>query len=476
MRRSLLALTLFFIVCSPIQLAAQAVSNFVPVMPCRVADTRWPTGALGGPSLAGGSTRTFPIPSSSCNIPGNATAYSVNVTVVPAAYLGYITIWPAGQPQPGVSNLNDPLGAILANVAIVEAGTNGAINVYATHLTDVVIDINGYFVAQTSSTSTALGTGASNAGIQNTAVGYNTLQLNSGTSNTAVGSYSLSANASGNNNTALGASALFSNALGSANTALGTNSLLNNLVGNDNTAVGFAALDSNATGSSNVAIGATSLWNAVSGGENVAVGVGSLYGATLGSWNIGIGYQAGNAITAGNYNIDIGNNGVSTDSGVIRIGASGSQSSAYVAGIVNSTVSGIEVVVNSNGQLGVQTSSARFKEAIQDMGNASDALMQLRPITFRYHTPDPDGSKPLHYGLLAEEVEKIYPDLVFRDANERPFALAYQELPALLLNEIQKQRRTIEQQQSKIAAQERELDGLSQRLAVLEKLVAAKAK
>jgi hypothetical protein len=247
-------------------------------------------------------------------------------------------------------------------------------------------------------------------------------------------------------------------------------------VGNDNTAVGFSALNANTTGSNNVAIGATSLWNSTSGGNNVAIGMSALSGDTLGSWNVAIGYQAGNNLTSGNYNIDIGNNGVSTDSGVIRIGTSGAQTSAYMAGVINSTVSGVPVLVNSSGQLGVQSSSARFKEDIQDMGDASDALLELRPVVFRYRSSAVSGTSPLQDGLLAEEVEKIYPELVLHDANQQPFALAYQELPALLLNELQKQRRTIEQQKMHIAAQEHQLQDLADRLAVLEKLAATKKK
>ena len=426
--------------------------------------------------MQAGTTRTFPVPSSPCNIPANATAYSVNITLVPPGYVAYVTAWPTGQSQPTVAALNDPLGIILGNSAIVPAGTSGAIDIYATNVTDIVVDVTGYFISPSSSTSTALGTGSSNTGIQNTAIGYNTLQTNTGDSNSAIGSYALSANSSGNNNTALGASALLQNALGSSNTAVGTDALSNTVVGNDNTGLGFAALDSNSTGSNNVAVGASTLWNAVSGGNNVAVGTSSLFADTLGSWNIAIGYQAGYAITNGNYNIDIGSNGTSSDSGVIRIGASGSQATTYIAGIVNTTVSGAPVVINSNGQLGTQTSSARFKEQIEDMGEASDALFKLRPVVFRYRSGAVDLPSSLQYGLIAEEVEKVYPELVLHDQNKQPFALAYQELPSLLLNELQKQRRTIEQQKSKLIEQEEELQSLSRRLSVLEHLGAADRK
>lgn len=462
---------------SAVAVRAQSPSSFVTLTPCRVVDTRDANGPLGGPAIAAQTYRTFLLPSSACNVPSLALAYSLNITVIPSGVgVGYLAIWPAGQPQPVVSTLNDESSGPLANAAIVPAGANGGINVFVTDTADVIIDINGYFVAQTNSTSTALGAGASNAGTQNTAVGYNTLQANSGSLNTAVGSYALAANSTGANNTALGASALLSNALGSANTALGTDALLNSLVGNDNTAVGFAALNSNTTGSANLAVGASALWNLATGGNNVAIGTNALYGNTTGSWNIAVGYQAGNNITTGNYNIDVGNSANASDSGVIRIGDPASQSSAYIAGITSTSISGVPVLINGNGQLGVQTSSARFKEDIQNIQDVSQALARLRPVMFHYRSPDPDGSKRLHYGLIAEEVDKVYPELVFRDSEDKPFAVEYQELPVLLLKEIQQQRATIAEQQQKMAAEERELMELSARLQALEQSLKQPAK
>ena len=124
---------------------AQTSYDFVPVAPCRIADTRNATGAFGGPSLAGGSTRSFPVPSSSCGIPSTAGAYSLNVTVVPAGPLSYLTAWPAGSPQPLVSTLNSWDGSVVANAAIVPAGQGGAISIFVTDPTHLVLDINGYF-------------------------------------------------------------------------------------------------------------------------------------------------------------------------------------------------------------------------------------------------------------------------------------------------------------------------------------------
>jgi hypothetical protein len=119
--------------------------NFYPVAPCRVADTRNPTGAFGGPEMEAEETRLFAIPASACNIPSNASAYALNVTVVPDGYLGFLTVWPDGGTQPNVSTLNSWDGSVVANAAIVPAGTNGAIDVYVTNPTHVILDINGYF-------------------------------------------------------------------------------------------------------------------------------------------------------------------------------------------------------------------------------------------------------------------------------------------------------------------------------------------
>ncbi len=129
--------------------------RFVPVTPCRVVDTRNAAGAFGGPTMTAGSSRSFPVPQSACNIPATAQAYSLNVTVVPEGPLGYLTLWPTAKAQPNASTLNSPSGAVLANAAIVPAGTGGAVSVYVTDSTDVILDINGYFDTSTGTTSYA---------------------------------------------------------------------------------------------------------------------------------------------------------------------------------------------------------------------------------------------------------------------------------------------------------------------------------
>ena len=119
--------------------------SFYPLPPCRIADTRNPNGVLGGPVLGGGTSREIPVQSSNCGVPANAEAYSLNATVVPSGPLGYLSLWPTGQPQPFVSTLNSPTGAIVANAAIVPAGVNGSVSAYVTNQSHLVLDINGYF-------------------------------------------------------------------------------------------------------------------------------------------------------------------------------------------------------------------------------------------------------------------------------------------------------------------------------------------
>ncbi len=121
--------------------------QFVPVTPCRVADTRATSGTFGGPTMTGGSSRSFPIPQGVCNIPATAQAYSFNVTVVPQGPLSYLTLWPTGENQPLASTLNAPSGNVVANAAIVPAGEGGAVSVFVTNNTDVILDINGYFTS-----------------------------------------------------------------------------------------------------------------------------------------------------------------------------------------------------------------------------------------------------------------------------------------------------------------------------------------
>jgi hypothetical protein len=166
---------------------------------------------------------------------------------------------------------------------------------------------------------------------------------------------------------------------------------------------------------------------------------------------------AGFSVTTSN-NIHIGNSGVATDNGTIRIGDPNHQTSTFIAGIQGVNIgSGVQVLVNSNGQLGIIPSSKRFKEDINDMGDASSGLMNLRPVTFRYKKAFEDGSKPIQFGLIAEEVADVYPDLVARSADGQIETVRYQLLDPMLLNELQKQHATITAQQEQIRSLEERL-------------------
>ena len=226
-----------------------------------------------------------------------------------------------------------------------------------------------------------------------------------------------------NFNTAIGIGALGTNTTGTANTASGTGALHSNIGGGGNTATGSGALQANTTGSLNTAIGGNALLINTTGGSNIAIG-----------------FDAAQNVSAGNSNnIHIGSTGTSADSATIKIGTLGTQTSFYAAGIYGITASGgIPVLINSNGQLGTMSSSARYKEDIHDMADASSGLLELRPVTFRYKQPYADGSKPIDYGLIAEEVAQVYPDLVVRNADGQIETVQYQKLTPMLLNEVQK--------------------------------------
>jgi len=430
------------------QLPAQLPKGLILVPPCRVADTREANGPLGGPSLAAGETRSFPIEAGACNIPGDAAAYSLNVTVMPYEPLSYLTMWPTGQPMPNVSTLNANQGQVVANGAIVTAGTNGEVSIYVTNATGLFIDINGYFAAPKSlNGNTVVGELAGgNVGNNNTAVGRTALQSASGNQNTGVGAEALTAS-SGSGNAAVGYAALEYNTTGFSNTGVGEAALFLNTIGSNNTALGNSALFHNETAWSNTAVGANALTSDTSGSYNTAIGAQAGWTVTTGNYNIAVGFGAGYNAMTGSYNIEIGNRGQGSDKNTIRIGDLVNNTSTYIAGIANTVVAGSAVVIDpSTGQLGTMQSSARYKEDVHEMAGASEDLMRLRPVMFRYRQALTDGSKPTQYGLIAEEVAKVYPELVVFGKKGEIESVQYQELPAMLLNELQRQSRRIQQQ------------------------------
>src|ERR1700731_56966 len=254
-------------------------------------------------------------------------------------------------------------------------------------------------------------------------------------------------------NTPAGYQTLFLNPPGSHNTAVGTSALYNNTTGSLNTAAGDFALNSNTTGYLNVALGGTALTLNTTGANNTAIGAYALDNLTAGLFNIAIGDHAGNNYTGTEFNnIDINNLGVAGESNVIRIGSS--QTATYGTGILGETTGSkmtSTVLVDNNGQLGTIASSRRYKEDIHAMGAASDGLLRLRPVTFRYKKAYADGSQPIQYGLIAEEVAEVYPDLVVRGKDGQVETVQYYKLDAMLLNEMQKLAKEHADDQAEIA-------------------------
>jgi hypothetical protein len=313
-------------------------------------------------------------------------------------------------------------------------------------------------------------------GSSNTAVGDSALRLNTtGGFNTATGSFALQANTVGSDNTAVGAGSLESNT-GSENTAIGSATLLFNTTGNHNTAAGFEALQINSaddntacghqallvntTGSGNTATGFQALVSTVDGNLNTAVGEQALQNNTSGSDNTALGAGAGNSLITGSHNIYIANSGVA-ESGTIRIGNNIHTTRAFIAGIRGVTVAGgVAVFIDANGQLGTNVSSARFKNEIKPMNKASEAILALKPVTFRYKKElDPNGIP--QFGLVAEDVAKVNPDLVARDAKGELYTVRYEAVNAMLLNEFLKEHATVQELKKEIAALKSGLQKLS---------------
>jgi hypothetical protein len=332
-----------------------------------------------------------------------------------------------------------------------------------------------------SNANTALGDDAlvNNTGTDNTAVGFNALINNTtGSFNTATGAVALFSNTEGFYNTATGANALLSNNTGTADTAVGFDALFSNTTGGDNTATGSDALYSNTIGGANTATGAQALLSNTTGNNNTAIGVSALTGNTTGSFNtaiglaalanntagssnIALGLSAGSHLTTGSNNIDIGSVGVAGEAKTIRIGTGGRQINTYIAGINGVTVAGgIGVIIDSSGHLGTTTSSARFKDEIKSMDKASEAILALKPVTFRYkHQLDPDGIP--QFGLVAEEVEKVNPDLVARDEQGKPYTVRYEAINAMLLNEFLKEHRKVKELEANAAQQQKQIEALT---------------
>ena len=323
-------------------------------------------------------------------------------------------------------------------------------------------------------------------GSDNTASGWQALYSNTtGGSNTAIGNEALWSNTRGDANTASGWRALYSNTRGSFNTATGLDALWSNTTGSDNTATGESALTSNETGNNNTATGESALESNLSGGDNVAIGGDALFSNengffntavgvealstnthgsnnvalgysagfnpsafTTGSNNVALGYFAGSNLTTGSHNIDIGAgiNGIAGESNACRIGSIFGQTAA----------NGSAVFITSGHKLGTATSSRRFKENINPMNKASEVIFSLKPVAFRYKK-EIDPERIPQFGLVAEDVEKVNPDLIVRDKEGKPYSVRYDQVNAMLLNEFLKEHRTVQGQQKEIDALKTEL-------------------
>jgi Chaperone of endosialidase len=275
-------------------------------------------------------------------------------------------------------------------------------------------------------------------GIDNTAFGSAALQNNTAGDSTAVGSFALFNNTSGGDNTAVGFHALWQNFVGLSNTAVGSNALANNNSSGFNTAVGALALELNTSGALNTAFGERALINNSSGSQNTAIGSAALINAT-GSNNIGLGVGAGGlALTSGTNNIYLGAVAPANESNTTRLGQT--QTRTFVAGIAGTPVGGSQVLITSTGQLGILASSARYKRDISAIVARSRGLFVLRPVTFRYKQ---DPQRIRQYGLIAEEVAKVYPELVTRRSDGTIESVQYHELIPMLVNELQRQQREL---------------------------------
>jgi hypothetical protein len=408
-----------------------------------------------------------------------------------------------------LKNLNTAAG--VGNTAVgwfslfsdVEGGFNTAIGVGALALntggSNTGIGAAALILNTGGERNTAVGTGAmvnNNVGNDNTAVGDHALTSQTGEgpntavgsgalfsntlgdSNTANGTFALFSNTEGSSNTASGHRALFSNTEGAANTANGFTALQNNTIGGFNTANGFQALQNNDTGSDNTANGASALTQNSAGNDNTANGLSALFSNTEGNFNTAVGRDALFANTVGdnntalgafagsslagnsNNNIDIGNTGVAFESDTIRLGSE-FQTRTFIAGIRGVTTGiadAVNVVIDSNGQLGTMSSSRRFKKEIKQMDKASEAILALKPVTFHYRS---DETSTPQFGLIAEEVARVNPDLVVRDKKGEIYTVRYEAVNAMLLNEFLKSHRKMEEQQAMIERQQKQIETLT---------------
>ncbi len=344
----------------------------------------------------------------------------------------------------GFQNTANGAAALQHNTTGNYNTANGALALFynTTGSENTVNGVDALFYNTTGSENTANGYQAlfhNTTGHHNTANGSFSLYLNTGNDNTANGSGALSDNSTGSENTANGYQALGSNRTGSDNTANGAYALFFNRTGYNNTANGVDALLNNRSGRSNTANGFDALYNNTGGSFNTAEGFNALL-SNNGSNNIGLGYSAGSSLTTGGGNVCIG-------SGIF--GVAGESNTTRIRNIYSSFASARAVYVNADNKIGTLVSSRRFKNEIKPMDKASEAILALKPVTFRYKKEiEPNGA--IMFGLIAEEVEQVDPELVTRNDKGDAETVRYEAVNAMLLNEFLKENRKVEQQDATI--------------------------
>jgi trimeric autotransporter adhesin len=365
---------------------------------------------------------------------------------------------------PQMQAVNPPPDGCYPNYTTAEGCS--ALNFLTTGAGNTGLGWYALYVNTTGSFNTGVGGGALalNNGDSNTATGAAALLLNtSGGANTAVGTDAMVFNDTGGNNTGVGAFALFNNIDGFENCAVGASALYNHQTGSFNNAVGGVALNNDESGAFNNAFGDGALENNVSGSSNTAVGDLALSNST-GDYNTALGASAGTDPGIGSNNIYIGDSGFPGDTNVISIGgipASGTAyENTYIGGIYDTVVTDRIVYVASDGHLGTLASSRRYKEEIKPMDNTSEALYGLKPVTFRYKQQI-DPSHKLSFGLVAEEVAKVSSDLISRDKEGKPQTVRYEAVNAMLLNEFLKEHQKVQDLESRLAQQEKQIESLT---------------
>jgi hypothetical protein len=394
-------------------------------------------------------------PDTDGSIPGSNNGEGVGVLVSRTT-----GIWNTGTGFEALNHLTTGNQNTATGLRALYSDTNGGFNT-ATGVFSLFSNTSGFFNSATGAYALAQNTSGGN----NTANGYGALYYNTeGNQNTATGFAALYKNTTGVRNTANGDQALYSNTTGALNTATGFAALYRNINGTHNTANGFEALYNN-NGTFNTANGFEALYNNFSGINNTAVGDMALYNNN-GNSNTALGASALATNMTGSGNTALGSGAgifVTTASDVIAIGTGGANVSnscfiGNIYGVTTANANAIPVLIDSAGQLGTMSSSRRFKKEIKPMESASEAILALRPVTFRYK--DYKESPP-QFGLIAEEVAEVNPNMVVRDGKGEIFTVRYDAVNAMLLNEFLKEHRKVEKLESKVAEQEKKIEALT---------------